>query len=128
MTTWECIWRVAACGAFGGLVACIHREVVLLPQFDKVSKAWIPGALGTIAVGAFAACLILCLYSPSASVDLGAMPVPAISLTIRDLGSSGLVGFSGGKVLTLMAQQNAAKITKSDLTKTIKTILESQGK
>ena len=128
MTAWDCIWRIGVCGACGGLVACIHKEAVFLPHFDKVSKAWSPGAIGTITVGIFAAILMWFLYSPSASIGIGTEQAKALSLTFRELGNSLIVGFSGGKFLTLIAQQNAAKITKRGLQNTANAILDAQGK
>jgi hypothetical protein len=115
MTVGECVWKVAASGALGGLVACLHKDAVLWPQFDKVSKVWSPGALGNIFVGAFAAGVVWSLYSPSGLVDIAAAQIPALSLTMRELGSMALIGFSGGKVLTLLAQQEADKIAKREL-------------
>jgi hypothetical protein len=129
MTTWDCIWRVSTFGAIGGLVACFHKDSVFLPKFNKTSKVWTPGSVGTILVGAFAAFLIWCLYGSAASFDIGTIPKEhSISLTFRELGNSSLVGFIGGKVLTLLAQKNADQVASQDLSKLLKNLLENQKK
>jgi hypothetical protein len=120
----ECILAVAACGAMGGVAACINKDVVFLPQFDRNSRAWRPGALGTIFIGAFAAWSVWSLYSQSGLLNIGGDATPAISLTMRELGSMGIIGFSGGKVLNLLAQQEANIITKNKLTNVNSTLLD----
>jgi len=79
-------------------------------------------------VGAGAAVLVWGLNSFTASFDFAAIPSPRVSLTVFQLASSALVGFSGGKVLTLLAQQKADQIAKRRLSSSMKNAVEKLGK
>jgi hypothetical protein len=39
MTIVHCLMLVAALGAAGGLTACIHKDAVVLPKYDKRAKS-----------------------------------------------------------------------------------------
>lgn len=106
------------------VAACFHRDAVVLPRFDKRTKIWKPGAIGTILIGAVAAGLIWCLYGPASAYDFVSVAPKMFSLTPSQLASSFLTGFAGGRVLTLVAQQKADQFTKGKLSKDIKTIVD----
>lgn len=120
----RCLFWIALCGAGGGVAACFHKDAVVLPRFDKRTKIWKPGAIGTILIGAVAAGLIWCLYGPASAYDFVSVAPKMFSLTPSQLASSFLTGFAGGRVLTLVAQQKADQFTKGKLSKDIKTIVD----
>jgi len=119
-----CLLLVASCGAVGGLVSCFHKDAVVLPKFDKRTKIWKPGAIGTVLIGAIAADLVWALYGPASGHDFVNAAPQAFSLTLSQLASSFVTGLAGGKILTLLAQQNADQFTKGKLSKEIKTIVD----
>jgi hypothetical protein len=124
----SCVGLISLCGAIGGGAACLHREKVLFPRFDREANVWIPGGVGTILIGAIAATLVWALYGPLSTYDLvNPSPVP-LTLTLQQLGLSGITGFTGGRTLTLLAQKQidrnardtGAKISKKFIEGTLK--------
>ncbi|HEY3854944.1 MAG TPA: hypothetical protein VGO67_11165 [Verrucomicrobiae bacterium] len=128
MTIGYCLFLVSGCGAAGGLLTCFHKDAILWPKFDKVKRIWRPGVIGSVVVGAFAAAVLWTLYGPASSFDLANPTIQKFSLPLSQIGSSILVGFSGGKVLTLLAQKQADHVTTDEMSKTLKDFLEKQGK
>ncbi|HEV7925886.1 MAG TPA: hypothetical protein VGR14_11050 [Verrucomicrobiae bacterium] len=124
MSIAHCLLLVAAFGAAGGLAACFHKDAVVLPKYDRRTKIWKPGAIGTILSGAVAAGLVWCLYGPASAYDFVSAAPKTFSLTLSQLASSFVTGLAGGRVLTLIAQQKADQFTKAKLSKDMKTIVD----
>jgi hypothetical protein len=59
------------------------------------------------------------VYGPLASYDLVAGTTIELHLTVAQLLTSLVVGLSGGKILTLMAEKQAATISKDQLAATL---------
>jgi hypothetical protein len=128
MSIVHCLLLVAGFGAMGGVLACFHKDAILWPKFDRGKRIWKPGAIGTVVVGGFAAAVLWTLYGPASSFDLASPTLQRVSLPLAQVGSSILVGFSGGKILTLLAQKRADHVTTDELAKTLKDFLEKTGK
>jgi hypothetical protein len=110
MSMVRCPFWIALCGAGGGVAACFHRDAVVLPRFDKRTKIWKPGAIGTILIGAVAAVLIWCLYGPASAYDFVSVAPKMFSMTLSQLGSSFLIGFVGGEGPNLVGSAKGRSI------------------
>jgi hypothetical protein len=107
---------IAGFGAMGGIVNSFQTgERNIWPKYDDDLKIWRPGWMGNAFIGAVAAVVVWMVYGPLAAFDLAGSDSSKISLTLMQLGSSSIVGLSGGKILTLLAQQKADQITKNYL-------------
>ncbi len=127
MSVIECFGLVAACGAAGGLTTCFHKDSVTLPKYDRKTKIWKPGAIGTVLIGAIAAMLVWAMYGSAATHDFSNLATgssSSFSLTVAQLASSFLTGLTGGRVLVLFAQQNADQFTKKKLSDKMKDIMD----
>ena len=113
----DCILLTAGLGAVGGFVNCLLSDEVHWPRFDKEARIWRPGVIGNIAVGAIAAVVVWGVYGPAASFDLVKDSPQQLSLTVGQLLSSLVIGLSGGKILTLIAQKQAEQVAKEELAK-----------
>ena len=121
MTIWQIILLIAGCGAIGGIVNCAISGEFNYPRFDAAAKVWRPGWIGNVLVGAVASVVVWGIYGPLASVDLltgGA----GVHLTVAQLLTSLVIGLSGGKILTLMAEKQAATISKDQLAAAMKAL------
>ncbi len=94
---------------------CAMSGEFTYPQFDKAAKVWRPGWFGNVLIGAVAAVVIWGIYGPLASFDVVHGSIEDSHLTIAQLLSSLVIGLSGGKILTLMAEKNAAKFKGNEL-------------
>ena len=124
MTILNCFYWHLGVGAGGGLAACIHQGVVNWPRFGKNGLK--PGVLGDILIGAVAAGVVWGLDGPAATLDLGGVPALQLPLSPSQLVTSLLIGFGGGKILTLMSQKKAEQINTDDLAKVVKKIIENK--
>ena len=97
------------------------------PQTDTNRKVWKPGWIANIGIGAIAAVVVWCLYGPAASYDLVKGGPIDFYLPLAQVASSILVGISGAKILTAMAQKQAERAANIDYAKLIKDIIESKG-
>ena len=124
MTLLNCLECVSACGAIGGAAACLHRDQILFPKYDKEAKVLVPGAIGTVVVGAVAAAFVWALYGPLSTYDVANPATTPITLTVQQLGISGLTGFGGGRTLTYLAQKQIARSSLNRIAKSFKNSLK----
>jgi hypothetical protein len=120
MTIWQIILLIAACGAIGGIVNCAISGEFNYPRFDTAAKVWRPGWVGNVLVGAVASVVVWGVYGPLASYDLLAGEMAGVHLPVAQLLTSLVIGLSGGKILTLMAEKQAATISKDQLAAAVK--------
>ena len=69
-----------------------------------------------------------CIYGPLASFDVVGGDATKASLTLAQVGGSLVVGFSGGKILTLLAQHKADQIARDELAKVSKKLAAKNRK
>src|SRR6266496_5141771 len=110
---------IAAFGAIGGIVNSAISGEFNYPRLDPAAKVWRPGWIGNVLVGAVAALVVWGVYGPLASYDLVTGTKIELHLTVAQLLTSLVVGLSGGKILTLMAEKQAATISKDQLAATL---------
>ncbi|OLE10735.1 MAG: hypothetical protein AUG52_08950 [Verrucomicrobia bacterium 13_1_20CM_3_54_17] len=122
MTIWQIILLIAGCGAVGGIVNCAISGEFNYPRFDAAAKVWRPGWIGNVLVGAVASVVVWGIYGPLASVDLLTGEMAGVRLTVAQLLTSLVIGLSGGKILTLMAEKQAATISKDQLAAAVKAL------
>jgi hypothetical protein len=120
------VW-MAGLGALGGLVNCLMSGEIKLTFYNKETKSFSPGPLGNIVAGTVAAVVIGSIYGPISSLDLTG-PSNA-HITLGQLVSSLVVGFSGGKILSLEAQKitltnekSAEQDAKIDMAEIVETL------
>jgi len=116
------IFLVAAVGGIGGFANCLVVGELSLPHIDRGARIWRPGWIGNIFVGALAAVVVWGVYGPFASFDIIRDNLKEASLTIAQLLSSLLVGLSGGRILTNLAEKQADKVAKESLVRAIQNI------
>ena len=137
MTIWQIILLIAGFGALGGIVNSAISGEFNYPRFDPAAKVWRPGWIGNVLVGAVAALVVWGVYGPLASYDLVTgraielhltvaqlltslvVGLSGVHLTVAQLLTSLVIGLSGGKILTLMAEKQAATISKDQLAATL---------
>src|SRR5207237_2586435 len=124
MTIWQIILLIAGCGAIGGIVNCAISGEFNYPRFDAAAKVWRPGWIGNVLVGAVASVVVWGIYGPLASYDLLTGEMTGVHLTVAQLLTSLVIGLSGGKILTLMAEKQAATISKDQLAAAEKALTE----
>jgi hypothetical protein len=122
MTIWQIILLIAAFGALGGTVNSAISGEFRVPQFDRVAKVWRPGWIGNVLVGAVASVVVWGIYGPLASYDVLTGEMAGVHLTVAQLLTSLVIGLSGGKILTLMAEKQAATISKDQLAAAVKAL------
>jgi hypothetical protein len=122
MSIWQIILLIAAFGAVGGIVNSAISGEFRLPQFDRVAKVWRPGWIGNVLVGAIASVVVWGIYGPLASFDLVTGTAADIHVTVAQLLTSLVIGLSGGRILTLMAEKQAATISKDQLAAAVKAL------
>jgi hypothetical protein len=122
MTIWQIILLIAGFGAIGGIVNCAISGEFNYPRFDAAAKVWRPGWIGNVLVGAVASVVVWGIYGPLASYDVMTGTMADIHLTVAQLLSSLVIGLSGGKILTLMAEKQAATISKDQLAAAVKAL------
>ena len=122
MTIWQIILLIAGCGAIGGIVNCAISGEFNYPRFDTAAKVWRPGWIGNVLVGAVASVVVWGVYGPLESYDLLAGEMAGVHLTVAQLLTSLVIGLSGGKILTLMAEKQAATISKDQLAAAVKAL------
>ena len=118
---------VALTGALGGLTNCLLAGEFTIPHSDVKRRVWNPGWISKILIGAIAAIVIWGAYGPAASYDLVSGQLGNFHLTVAQLVSSFLVGVSGAKILTTIAQKEAERISKVDLAQTLNDILKAKN-
>jgi hypothetical protein len=126
MKLWELILLVAILGALGGLTKCFLAGEFAIPHTDGDGKkrVWRPGWLASIFVGTFAALVVWCLYGPLAGFNLASSAQSATaSLPLSQAASSFLLGISGARVLTLIAEKQAERVAKNELADTLEKAL-----
>jgi len=126
MNVWEIIGLVAVLGMAGGLTNCFLAGGFTSPQSDTKGKVWKPGWIANIVIGGIAAVVVWCFYGPASSYDLVKDGVIDFHLPVVQIASSILVGISGAKILTTMAQRQAERAAKIDLAKVLEDILKSK--
>jgi len=117
MTIFYAILVIAGLGAVGGLVNCAVAGEFRLPHIDRDAKVWRPGWIGNVVAGAIAAPVIWGMYGPLASRSI-TTPEP-IELTLIQAFTSIVVGFGGGRILTLEAQKQAERVAKNNVTELV---------
>jgi hypothetical protein len=122
MTIWQIILLIASCGAIGGIVNCAISGEFNYPRFDPAAKVWRPGWIGNVLVGAVASVVVWGIYGPLASYDVLTGEMAGVHLTVAQLLTSLVIGLSGGKILTLMAEKQAATISKDQLAAAVKAL------
>jgi hypothetical protein len=115
------IW-IAILGAAGGIVNCAISGEFSYPRFDATAKVWRPGWIGNVLVGGVAAVVVWGIYGPFASYDLVHGNTAELHLTVAQLLTSLVVGLSGGKILTLMAEKQAERVSKNQLAAALEAI------
>jgi hypothetical protein len=106
---------ITAAGAVGGLANSIQTgERYVLPRYDEELKIRRTGWTGNILVGAIASLVVWAVYSPLANLDLNHGDLSKTVLPLFQLGSSVIVGISGGKIMMSLAQQKADKIARDN--------------
>jgi hypothetical protein len=122
MNIWVLILLIAALGALGGVVNCAISGEFVSPQFDRAAGIWRPGWIGNVLIGAVAAVVVWGVYGPAASFDIVHGTADDVHVTIAQLLSSLVIGLSGGKILTLLAEKSAAKFKSDQLAATLDAI------
>lgn len=106
---------VASAGAVGSLANCLQTgERYFLSRYDEELKVRRMGWIGNILIGAIASVVVWAVYSPVANFDLNNGDISKTVLPLFQLGSSIIVGISGGKILTSLAQKKADKIARDN--------------
>jgi hypothetical protein len=118
---------VAALGALGGFTDCLISGQLKLPRFDRATGVVRPGWVGTSIVGGIAALVAWGVYGPFSAVGLGDNPLTAIHPTIAQLLSSLVVGLSGGRYLTVLADKKAEEATRDQLKAALTQVVKAAG-
>jgi hypothetical protein len=126
MTIWQIILLIAGFGAIGGIVNSAISGEFNYPRLDPAAKVWRPGWIGNVLVGAVASVVVWGVYGPLASYDLVTGTTIELHLTVAQLLTSLVVGLSGGKILTLMAEKQAATISKDQLAATLSALTKGR--
>jgi hypothetical protein len=106
---------ITTAGAAGGRANSIQTgERNILPRHEEDLKVRRTGWIGNIIVGATASLVVWAVYSPLANFDLNNGDLSKTVLPLFQLGSSVIVGISGGKIMMSMAQQKADKIARDN--------------
>jgi hypothetical protein len=125
MSIFYAILVIAGLGALGGLVNCAVAGEFSLPHVDRDAKVWRPGWIGNVVAGAIAAPVIWGIYGPLAGRSITA-PEP-IEITLIQAFTSIVIGFGGGRILTLEAQKQAERVAKNNVTELVEeSILEEE--
>lgn len=126
MNIWMTLLVVGILGLVGGITNCLLSGEFALPHSDSARKVWKPGWIANIVVGSVAAIVVWGVYGPAATYDLTQQGKPDFHLPVAQLVSSILVGISGAKILTTMAQKEAERAAKIDLAKVLEDIVKAQ--
>jgi hypothetical protein len=127
MTLYQIAMAIGLAGAVGGIVASLlSGERNFLPRYEEGVKIPRMGWLGNVFIGAIAALVVWAVYGPLASFDLIQGDISKTSLPLFLLGSSVVVGISGGKILTTMAQQQSDKIARDNLAKALEALAKNK--
>lgn len=127
MDIWQLVLLIAVVGAVGGIANCAITGEFVLPQVDTEAKAWRPGWVGNVVVGAVAAVVVWGVNGPLSQYDIIADSDETLHLTLGQLLSSIVVGLGGGNILTQMAQKQAERVAKETLASSLRTLLDSKG-
>jgi hypothetical protein len=117
MSIFYAIFVIAGLGAVGGLVNCAVAGEFALPHVDRDAKVWRPGWIGNVVAGAIAAPVIWGIYGPLAGRSI--ITAEPIDLTLIQAFTSIVIGFSGGRILTLEAQKQAERVAKNNVTELV---------
>jgi len=107
---------------------------LVLPRFELDGKIWRPGWLGNVVVGAVAAIVASGIFGAASSIDVSAFfvpdPVPPAGVQAAPLRLPPvplgqllllvLVGFSGGRYLTVLSDKQLETITRNYLADALK--------
>ena len=115
---------VGLLGALGGLTNCFMAGELSPARRDPNTGVWRPGWIGNVLIGGVAAVVVWGIYGPSASVDIIRGNLEDVSLSIAQLFSSLAIGFSGGRILTDIAGRQADRITRDNLVRAMRNIVE----
>jgi len=126
MNIWMTLLVVGILGLVGGVANCLLSSEFALPHSDSKRKVWRPGWIANILIGAIAAIVVWGVYGPASGYDLTRYASPDFHLPVAQLVSSILVGISGARILTTMAQKESERATKIDLAKVLEDILKEQ--
>ena len=111
------IGLVAAAGAVGGLGHGLVAGEFAFPRIDTKRRVFKPGVIGDVAVGILAAVVVWTVYGAAATFDLNQSAPIDLPLPVAQLGISIIVGISGAKILTKLAERTAERVAKNDLAK-----------
>jgi hypothetical protein len=118
---------VGGLGAVGGIANCAVAQEFRLPGKDEKANVWRPGWIGNVAVGAVAAVIIWGVYGPLSSFDLVNDELKNFHLTVGQLLGSPLVGFGGGRFLTMASEKEAERVAKTNLAKLLESFSQHGG-
>lgn len=124
---WWYVLGIALLGALGGLANCFGSGEFSLPRLDSGSGVWRPGWVGNVVVGSVAALVTWGVYGPMASYDLVNQTGPKMAITVGHLFSSIIVGFGGGKFLTLLTENQAQRVVSRNLSETVSNLTEQES-
>jgi hypothetical protein len=125
---WKILAIVGVFGLLGGLVNCLLSGEFRVPHSDDTQKVWRPGWIANLLVGGVAAIVVWGVYGPIAGFDLMKDNLTECRLPVAQLAGSILVGISGSKILTTMAEKEAERSAKIDFSNILKELLEKKGK
>ncbi len=126
---------VAGFGALGGLTNCLVAGELTLPRFELAGRVWRPGWIGNVVVGAVAALVASGIFGVASSIDVSTFFAPTsggdapLKLPPVPLGQvilSVLVGFSGGRYLTVLADKHLETVTRENLTAALQHLAAKQ--
>ena len=119
MNFWQLMLSISFLGAIGGFVNCFLSNEFRLPEFNN--NVWRPGWIGNVLIGLVAADLLAIMYGPLSGYDIINHKGLPTELLASEIGGAVLVGISGGRILTQLAQINADRLTKSNLINALET-------
>lgn len=121
MSFFTSILLVALFGAIGGVLNSLLAGGFEHWHYDTAKKIWRPGWLGNVIIGAFAALVVWALYGPFSGYAVSTNEV--FPLPVAQIGGCILVGISGAKILSSMADKQADAFTKKQLSDALQTAI-----
>jgi hypothetical protein len=113
---------VAFLGAAGGIGNCLLAGGFERWAYDAAKNIWRPGWLGNVLIGAFAALVVWALYGPISGQSIVSGANATFPLPVAQIGGSILVGISGAKILSALADKQADAIAKKNLAETLEKV------
>ena len=124
MGFWMTLLIVAVLGLLGGGTTCFLSGEFVWPHREAARSVLKLGSLATIAVGPIAAVIVWCAYGPASTDDLTKATSKSYPLPVAQVAISFLVGVSGVKILTTMAERDAERTAKIDYAKMLDKMME----